>query len=478
MERKKKKDGMFEGYGMVPPHSEEAEVSVLGSMLSFPESIPMAIAKLKEEVFYKQIHKVVFKAILQLYDKTQSIDLITVVEQIRSNDELSIASPYEVTRLTNKVSTFEVSRMEVYVKIVLEYFLKRKQIEIGSRMMAEGFDPGIDVFDSLNAVSDEILSSQEGVLKGSIKTMADHVFELKKHRDSVKAKGVIGVSSGFKTLDKLIGGWVAPNFIVIAARPAMGKTAMVLSSLHSLSVVNGIPGAFFSLEMSVLQLTERLESIDSEIFNTKLRNAQLSNFDEIKLSKTEDRLAKAPIFIEDTPAINIRELRTRAHILKRKAGIQFIMLDYLQLMSPVSGGSMKSREQDVSEMSRGLKLIARELNIPVIALSQLSRAVESRQDKLPQLSDLRESGSIEQDADEVLFLMRPEYYKFTEPVVIKDGTYDVHQLVICKIDKSRHGPTSTVALRFRGEVMKYEDYHLQNDAVYVSDPGSTDDLPF
>ncbi|MCW3107281.1 MAG: helicase [Segetibacter sp.] len=446
-------------YGKVPPQAKAIEEVVLGALMLVKAIHTTVMVKLFPECFYVDAHQRIYKAILNLYDKSKDIDMETVIYQLKANGDLeTIGGPYAIAQLTNKVAS--TANLETHISIILETYLKREAIRISNELAALSYEDGADAFDIVSKANDEFLKAQERIMKGGHKNMSHYVMNVAQNRDKVLRTGTIGISTGFKELDKVIGGWVNPDLIVIAARPGMGKTALMLTTLHYMAVKLKKPGAVFSLEMSGEQLTERLEAIDSGIFHQKLRYNQLNDLDRSLLLKSENRLSDAPIHIDDKAGISIRDIKIKASLFKRKYGIEYVMIDYLQLMKGVDEKG-KSREQVISEISRGCKEIAKELDIPVIALSQLSRAVESRADKMPQLSDLRESGSIEQDADEVIFLMRPEYYNFIEPVKISAVQYDVKDLVICKIDKNRHGATKNIALRFEPELMRYGQYEKE-----------------
>jgi replicative DNA helicase len=440
----------------VPPNEKGIEVSVLGAMLIDNNILPFAINSLSVDMFYQGEHRKVFKAIQQLSDASKPVDIETITYQLKSNGVLEqVGGPSYIAGLINKIQS--TAHINAHIAILKECYIKRRAIDIAVKLINDSYESSTDAFDIISEANNKSLEVLESVLKGSQKEMLHYVLKVAEKRDRVIETGTIGLTTGFKGLDHLIGGWASPDLIIIAARPGMGKTAMMLSSIHNLSVVQNIPGAVFSLEMSGEQLTERLEAIDSGIYHRKLRHNTLSDYDRKLLTTTENKVSKAPLYIEDRPAITIRDVRAKANVLKRKHGIKYIAIDYLQLMKGFDEKG-KSREQVISEISRGCKEIAKELDLPVIALSQLSRAVESRADKIPQLSDLRESGSIEQDADEVIFLMRPEYYGFVEAISFNNVEYSANGLVICKIDKNRHGKTGTLPLRFEKELMKYCDY--------------------
>lgn len=457
---------------MTQQNNKEVERLVLGTILVDPHCLPVVLSKLFEDAFYHLPCQLILRAITGLYDDSTPIDIATVIDRLKSNGDLEKAGgPYEIVQLTNNVVTS--AHIEAHILILLELYLKRKGAEIGHELLHKATDPTSDAFDILNLCSDQVLKALETVTKGRQKTMAHYVGKVIEQRDKVIATGQIGLDTGFRALNDCISGWAAPDLIIVAARPAMGKTAFLISTIHHVAVKKNIPVGVFSLEMSGVQLVERLESIDSNIYHSELRHGRITTADQTQLLHTHDRLIKAPIFIEDDPGINIRELRTKATLLKRRSNIQLLVVDYLQLMSGVDEKG-KNRENVIAEISRGLKKIAKELDIPVIALSQLSRSVESRADKMPQLADLRESGAIEQDADEVMFLMRPEYYGFTEPVSIGSNSYDVPGLVIVKVDKNRHGPNKNVALRFQPELMKFTNYETETSnwksvAMYQND---------
>ena len=278
-------------------------------------------------------------------------------------------------------------------------------------------------------------------------------------RDKAQSGELLGFNTGFEEINNTLAGWCKPDLVIIAARPGMGKTAFMLSTIYHLCIVQKVPVAIFSLEMSSEQLVERLESITSMIPLKRLRMNNMNEAERKILLKTDDKILLSPLHIEDMGGISISQLRAKATIMKQKYGIKEIFIDYLQLMSG-QGKNNQNREQEVSLISRSLKSLAKELQVPIIALSQLSRRVEERADKMPQLSDLRESGSIEQDADAVIMLMRPNYYEMTNPIEIGGTEYATNDLVICKVEKNRHGQTKNLALKFLPDTMTFIDYKL------------------
>jgi replicative DNA helicase len=329
-------------------------------------------------------------------------------------------------------------------------------VVLGGELVVGATNGEEGTIDFMAEVSKKLIQLQEF---GNIyeKMMEDIILSINYSRDMAQKGGLLGYNTGFNELNNTLCGWVKPDLVIVAARPGMGKTAFMLSSIYQLACLDSVPLAVFSLEMSSEQLVERLESIGSQLPLKWLRMNTLDATQRKVLLKTDDLLLTSPIHIEDMGGISVTQLRAKATILKQKYGIKVIFIDYLQLMSG-TGKSNQNREQEVSYISRSLKALAKELEVPIIALSQLSRRVEERGDKMPQLSDLRESGSIEQDADAVIMLMRPHYYEMTEAIEIGGKEYSPSDLVVCKVEKNRHGSTKNIALRFLPETMKFEDY--------------------
>ena len=458
-------------YGKVPPQVKEVECAVLGALLIDSHCLPSVIGMLFPEVFYVDAHQKIYSAILKLYDANSRIDILTVIEQLKKDENLDlVGGPFYVTTLTRDVVSS--ANVEYHSLLITQKFLGRELIRICGDGLSDAYEDSTDIFALYEKTDNELINIQERVLSAAMQDMAYYAKKVYEDYETVKSIGVLGIQTGIAALDKMICGLVAPDLIIVAARPSMGKTALALSITHYTSILNNIPCAWFSLEMNGSQLTMRLAAIDSGLNHKEIRQGRISPTDESLLFDSLDRISKSPIFIEDKGVINIRTIRTRTHILKRKHKIQYIVVDYLQLMNAVDPKN-KNREAIVSEISRSLKELARELNMPIIALSQLSREVEKRPDKMPQLSDLRESGSIEQDADEVIFLMRPEWYQFTEPVQIKDKNYDVRGLCIGKTAKNRHGDCENFAMWFEGRQMLLKTHpqdagytHQQNNSSY------------
>lgn len=461
------------------PQNKELEESVLGAIVLEPSCLPLVVSRLHEAVFHQEVHRRAYRAIVALYDEAKPADLITVTERMNRMGLFDQSvTPYDLTRITNHVVSS--ANIEAHVLILQQYYLQREAIRLGNEMVFNGFNS--DPFDTLNSVSADIMRLQEQALKGHAKTISDYVVQVNKEREAISQKGTLGTATGLNSLDEIVCGLVPPDLIIIAARPGMGKTALALTIVHHVAVSLREPCGVFSMEMSASQLVTRLESLESGIDHELIRKNDLSDQQRAHLSKSDSIIAGAPIHIDDRAGLNIRELRTKANIMKRKYGIKHLVVDYLQLMSGIDERG-KSRENIISEISRGLKGIAKELDIPVIALSQLSRDVEKRPDKMPQLSDLRESGGIEQDADEVIFLMRPDYYEMTEMVEISGREYQPNGLVICKVAKNRHGLTKGVPLYFHGSCMLFTDKRPETPINYKPvqhyyEPQTTEDEPF
>jgi len=438
-------------YGLVPPQAVEVEEVILGAMMLDVNCLPEVLNLIFKEVFYVEANQLIFGAIVRLYDAGKSVDIRTVVEELKALDILNdVGGPYYVTKITNSV--VRSNHIEHHCRIVMEKYMKRELIKISGEAIGDAYEEGTDAFDLYDRTDNQILNTQERVLTGQVKDMSYFSSKVYDQYETVKETGVLGIQTGIVPFDKILSGLVAPDLFIIAARPSQGKTALAMSLSHHISVVNGIPGAWFSLEMDGIQLTRRLASIDAGISHEFIRQGRIPAEQEMKFFSSLDRIGKAPIYIEDKGSINIRGIRTRANILVRKHKIQYIVVDYLQLMEAVDKRE-SNRNTIVGEITRGLKMLAKELNIPVIALSQLSRKVEERSDKMPQMSDLRESGNIEQDADGILFLMRPEKYEFREPVSIGGKEYETAGLCIGKVDKNRHGECMNFAMSFVGQTM-------------------------
>lgn len=430
----------------VPPQNLEAEMAVLGAMLLDREAIAKAIERLRENAFYSEANKKIYLSILSLYDKNEAVDIVTLVEQLRRQETLDdVGGPAYITELANSIPT--AANVDHYAKIVWEKFLLRELIGTATRIAQEGYDASSEVEELLDRAEKMIfditsgtkrdmrIASMKDIVKGNIETI-DRLYQRKEN--------VTGVATGFHELDRQTAGLQRSDFIVIAGRPSMGKSALATSILEYVGVVEKTPCAFFSLEMSKEQMGQRMLCSIARVNATKVRTGFLAMNDWDKLVDAANKLSESPIYIDDTASISTLELRAKARRLKSKHDIQLVVVDYLQLMR--SSTRAENRQQEISEISRSMKALARELSVPVIAISQLSRAVERRDDHKPQLSDLRESGAIEQDADVVMLLMREEYYNPTEE---NKGIAEVN------VAKQRNGPTGDIKLAFLSEYTKF-----------------------
>ncbi|MFO7822784.1 MAG: replicative DNA helicase [Cyclobacterium sp.] len=458
--------------GKLPPQAIDLEEAVLGALMLEKDALTAVVDILLPDSFYKDAHKMVYEAILDLFNAGEPIDLLTVTNQLRKNGKLElVGGAYFITELTSRVSS--ASNIEYHARIITEQAMKRDMIRIASEIQKEAFEDTTDVFELLDKMEQSLFEISENNIKKNYVDMRSIMREAIIELESKKGQkdGLTGVPSGFTALDRVTSGWQKSDLVIIAARPAMGKTAFVLSVLRNAAVDHDRPVAIFSLEMSSIQLVNRLISSEAELDSEKIKKGNLADYEWQQLIHKTGKLTSAPLFVDDTPALSILELRAKCRRLKAQNDVQLIVVDYLQLMSGDSkGNNGGNREQEISSISRALKKIAKELSVPVIALSQLSRAVETRGgDKRPQLSDLRESGAIEQDADIVMFLYRPEYYGITED---EDGnsTSGVGEVIIAK---HRNGSLENVKLRFIGKYTKFTDLDLNvpyqpQDALYGS----------
>jgi len=438
------------------PKNTEIERNILGSLLIDKKSLSLVINYLKEDIFYDYKHKLVFRTIREMYDKNIPIDITTLYQRIVDAKQTDQVNAYYLSELTKDVVS--TAHLETHIELIIELYKRRMLVVLGGELVVGATNGESETMDFMAEVSKKLIQLQEF---GNIyeKMMEDIILSINYTRDMAQKGGLLGYNTGFEELNNTLCGWVKPDLVIVAARPGMGKTAFMLSSIYQLACLDSVPVAVFSLEMSSEQLVERLESIGSQLPLKWLRMNTLDTTQRKVLLKTDDLLLTSPIHIEDMGGISVTQLRAKATILKQKYGIKVIFIDYLQLMSG-TGKSNQNREQEVSYISRSLKALAKELEVPIIALSQLSRRVEERGDKMPQLSDLRESGSIEQDADAVIMLMRPHYYEMTEDIEIGGKEYSPSDLVVCKVEKNRHGQTRNLALRFLPETMTFTDYNI------------------
>ncbi|MFA6963276.1 MAG: replicative DNA helicase [Patescibacteria group bacterium] len=435
----------------VPPQNIEAERSILGAVLLDKDAIIKVADSVWPEDFYDSRNGIIFEAMLRLFESRMPIDIVTLSEMLEKASQIeTVGGSSYLADIVN--STPSAANVVHYSKIVKEKAILRRLVSAGTDITELGFDEEGNISETLDKAEQKLFSVSQNSLKNKFMPIKDVLTEAfdridKIHKD--KDKGALrGVSSGFRDLDGVTAGFNKSDLIILAARPAMGKTSFALNLAENAAIDDKIPVAIFSLEMSKDQLVDRLLSSQAGVDSWKLRTGNLSDDDFPKIGYAMGVLSEAPIFIDDTPSANVMEIRAKARRLQMEHGLGLIIIDYLQLMQGHSRNSDGNRVQEISEISRGLKGLARELDIPIIALSQLSRAVEHRDDKRPQLSDLRESGSIEQDADIVMFLYREEYYnQDTE----KKGITEI------LIRKHRNGPTGNIELFFNPSQMRFND---------------------
>lgn len=457
-------------YGHLQPQALELEKAVLGALMIESDAYSRVSEILKPESFYEIRNQKVYHAIQTLAFNEDPIDMLTVTEQLRTSGELEeIGGPLYISQLAGSLTSS--AHIEYHAKIIAQKSLARQLITFSSEVQTNAFDETNDVNDLMQSAESELFKiSQQNLRKDYVRVdgvVAQAVEQLKKA--AANTTGLTGLASGYFELDKKTSGWQKSDLIIIAARPAMGKTAFVLSMAKNIAVNNKAPLALFSLEMSNVQLVNRLISNVCEIPGDKIKSGQLAKEEWAMLDYHIRELSDAPLFVDDTPSLSIFELRTKARRLVREHGIQMIIIDYLQLMN--GGSSYGSRQEEVSTISRSLKGLAKELNIPIIALSQLNRGVESREGlegKRPQLSDLRESGAIEQDADIVCFIHRPEYYHIYQD----DKGNDLHGMAEIIVAKHRNGAVGDVRLRFEADYARFrnpnENSIREAEAVYGS----------
>lgn len=440
-------------FGKLPPQAPELEEAVLGAIMIETDAYSLVSELLKPECFYKPSHQLIYKAIMDLAVHTQPIDMHTVTDQLKKNGDLEEAGgPYYITLLTARVNS--AAHLEYHARIIVQKYLGRELIRVSTEIQTKAYDDKMDVDDLMQEAEGKLFEVSQRNLKKDV-TQINPVIEEARNRmqQAANKQGASGVPSGFHALDKITSGWQRSDLIIIAARPAMGKTAFILSMAKNMAVDYNSAVAIFSLEMSNVQLVNRLIMNVCQLEGEKIKNGQLDNYEWEKFDKDITQLLDAPLFVDDTPSLSIFELRSKARRLVREHKVQCLIIDYLQLMN-ASGMSFGSREQEVSIISRSLKGLAKELDIPIIALSQLNRGVEGRsglEGKRPQLSDLRESGAIEQDADMVCFIHRPEYYKITQDLQ-GNSLEGIAEIIVAK---HRNGATADVQLKFKNVYAKF-----------------------
>ena len=454
-------------YGHLQPQATEIERAVLGALMIDKDAFSIVSEILHPETFYENRHQKIYSAIQTLSMNEKPVDIMTVVEQLKHDEALAdVGGPAYIVELSSHVASS--ANIEYHARILAQKFMARQLISFTSIIQTKAFDESQDV-DELMQEAEFLLFelSQKNMRKdytpiGPVLSQAIKILQ----QAAGNTNGLTGRTTGYTDLDDKTSGWQKSDLVIIAGRPAMGKTAFALSLAKNIAVDAGIPVAFFSLEMSNVQLVNRLISNVSEVSGKKILNGQLDDEEWKRLDRNIRRLENAPMYIDDTPGMSIFEMRTKARRLVREKGVQIIMIDYLQLMN-ANGARFGSRQEEVSTISRSLKSLAKELDIPILALSQLNRTVESREGlegKRPQLSDLRESGAIEQDADMVLFVHRPEYYRIYQD----EKGNDLHGMAQIIIAKHRKGATGDVLLNFRGEFTRFQN---PSDNMVVASAG-------
>lgn len=467
--RKKETDPseILESGGRIPPQAVEVEEAILGSMLIESQSATTAIQLLKPSDFYKSSHRHIYKAIIKLYERDNPLDILTVEQELKDQDLLDeVGGPGYLSELTRAVSS--AANIEYHCQIVAEKAIKRDLILHCTEIIAQSYDSVSDPYELLDHAEQKVFELANARSNLSSQSLGDILKKTLTHLEDIRGKslGITGIPTGLD-VDKTTAGWQRSDLIIIAARPAMGKTAFVLTTARNSSLYpdpeKRAAVALFSLEMSSQQLVQRLLTMEARINAQDARTGRLKDDEFKKLIEAAGRLHQAKIFIDDTPGLSLMELRSKCRRLKSEHDIDIIIIDYLQLMSAGNMNANSNREQEIATISRGLKVLAKELNVPVIALSQLSRAVEQRTgDKRPQLSDLRESGSIEQDADVVCFLYRPEYYGIQTDEQ-GNSTAGVAELIV---GKQRNGPTDTVRLQFVQDYARFENLAQHYQSPY------------
>jgi len=431
----------------IPPQNLEAEIAVLGSLLLDKEAIGRAIELLDKSFFYKEAHEKIYSIIVNLYDNNKAVDMVTVAEALKNSSMLDgVGGPSYIASITSSIPT--AANVEHYARIVREKAILRNLISTATQIVSESYDNTSAVDDLLDKAEKMIFDITTNKVEAKFSPIKDIIKSNIEIIDNLyqRKENITGIASGFHDFDVMTAGLQKSDLIIIAGRPSMGKSALVSCIAEHIGVVEKVPLAFFSLEMSKQQLVQRMLCSHASVDAHKVRTGFLSQSDWPKLLNAAGKLSKSPIYIDDTPGLSALELRAKARRLKSQFDIGLVVVDYMQLMHGPK--SAENRQQEISEISRSLKALARELSVPLIAVSQLSRAVEQRADRRPQLSDLRESGAIEQDADLVILLLREEYYNPTEE---NKGLAEVI------VAKQRNGPVGSLKLTFINEYTKFAD---------------------
>ncbi len=452
--------------GKVPPNVSDIEEIVLGAiLLEGEDALTKVMDILKPESFYVPKHAMLYEVFLALFEHSIPIDLVSVTRELQKRKLLQKAGgPAGVASLTSRVAS--AANIEYYARLIVEKYLMRELISLCSNTIGKAYDPATDAFELLDDTEKHLFKLADNRPQKDAKALSEIAIRVMERMETLKDKkeGITGVPSGFYEMDAITAGWQPSDFIVVAARPAMGKSAFMLSCAKNAAMDYGHPVLIFSLEMAAEQLVQRLISAEIQVNANKIRTGKLTPFEFQKFSDTLKKFSDVPIYINDAEGMSIYDIRVKARRLKVEKNIGMIIIDYLQLIREGKGKRNRNREQEIASISRSLKELAKELNIPVIALAQLSRQVESRPDKKPMLSDLRESGAIEQDADMVLFLYRPEYYGFT---VDEEGN-PTENVAYVIIGKHRNGPTGEVKLKFIKEFAKFVNPDEEESQEFMS----------
>lgn len=457
----------------VPPHSIESEMAVLGAMLLDSSAITKSLEMLTKDSFYVERNKLIFETIVQMFEKGIQVDVLTVAEELKKRNKFDLVGGSEyLASLMENVPTAE--NVEDYCKIILERSFNRELLKLCGDIIYEslkGETDSLELIDKAERMIFQIAEKRFSKNYVGIRKVLHNIIEQLSQMVEGENKGLTGVPSGFIDLDRYLGGFQKSDLIIIAARPSVGKTAFALSIARNVAVDYNIPVGFFSLEMSAQQLTLRLISSQTGIENHKIRTGNINRNDLKAILTKMTKLSQAPLFIDDSPKINLVELRAKARRLKAEHNVGIIIIDYLQLIDPPKA---ESREREISIISRTLKQIAKELDIPIIALSQLNRVVETRKDRRPQLSDLRESGSIEQDADVVLFIYRPEIYGIKTWEGSQESTEGTAEIII---GKQRNGPTGSFRVVYLKDTLRFDngDFRYVDEDVIAPSPSIEED---
>jgi replicative DNA helicase len=459
-----------QGLGKLPPQALDLEEAVLGAIMLERDALTSVIEDLQPRMFYKDANQRIYNAIQRLFADNEPIDILTVSNKLKSSGELEMVGGYVyLATLTKRVSSS--ANIEYHARIIIEKYIQRELISMSSGIITKAYEDTTDVLDLLDTAQNDLFNLVESNFKRGIRPILEVIGQAIEQIEMAKKNksGISGVPTGFTRLDQVTGGFQNSDLLILAARPGVGKTALALSFLRNMAIKYKRPVAFFSLEMPAAQLVMRLMSAEAEIPSENLRTGRVSDTEMEILNDNLQKLSDAPIYIDDTAGLTLFELRAKCRRLKTQYDIQFVAIDYLQLMSGGEGAGY-NREQQISSISRGLKALAKELNIPILALSQLSRKVEERGgEKKPQLSDLRESGAIEQDADIVMFIYRPDYYNEAT-----EGSEGFTELCIAK---HRNGRTEDIPIQFISKYVKFTDASLDFNTFGVNgEPDMYQDL--